>query len=717
MQPQQSQTTSAAHACNSTSTAPSMQGSSLNSTDLNASANKFAIVDLTDEVKLKTQFKGDKLLKVNKQFRSNSEFQSNYFFFKTKKRKGAASCTASVPTPNSDDELDLNAQFYNERPISPMPESNLKRRNTVCMLQTSISTSVVGGSNHLDLNPTIKTSNIPNGDNENTKRPAPGHHLSRAQSFSFPQEYGHRNKTYHQHHQCMTILNNQVLTNVQLHHQHHNNNNMINDNNNCNFNHNDTTIYTPTKIIRLKKDVPQTPNSAIDENEMNIHSALIHSRNDQLCYSTGSNHTPNQFNNIPNSTSQQQVNQTNAFPNVDRTQINSPNGQSSNDFFSRLILSQQQQQQQTVADTKASFVTSPRTPRAITSPRGFNRVGRSLSGSYNYRRASVSSESLMTTFRSNSNPNNFDPMVLGSLIASLSAQNNVNNNGNPHNGNNHAMNVNHCMTNSTVNNNNNLMFQNSMSGFLNNSNLNQTNACIHNQGNLSYPTQVFSPQHIPSQLSFLFQQPQQQSSHQSMNVNTPPSCSTQPINIVHHTQNRPQQLFLSRSYSPGTDINNDSSFTPRSMHSTDSDLNSFSHLMIVDSESSTPRQTFPQAHYMESTSLNDEHTGLDNIRAFMDDNSFLPDEFRVFEFPSQPSVISSLPKKEKGASQLEQCPVESKSNEDVALQSTHDVASIPPVVVFNNTIPSQQQTSQPTQTNPSEQDEIDEIEQFLSLFA
>ncbi|KAG2374246.1 hypothetical protein C9374_011083 [Naegleria lovaniensis] len=421
------------------------------------------------------------------------------------------------------------------------------------------------------------------------------------------------------------------------------------------------------------------------------------------------NITPNQFNSTPNCS---QHAQTNVFPNADRAQINSPSGTSNNDFFSRLILSQQQQQ---AVDTKASLVTSPRTPR-VTSPRGFsiNRSGRSSSASYNYRRASMSSESLMSSFRSPSNHNNnFDPMVIGTLIASLSNNNNTNNNMNAMNGNN--------MMNATAANN--MMFQNSMSGFLSNTNSNQNNTCIsNNQGNnMSYPPQVVSPQQIPSQLSFLFQQ---QAQPQSMNVNTSSLSCTQPMTIVQHKQNRPQQLFLSRSYSPGTDVCTDNSITPRSMHSTDSELNSFSHLMLVDSESSTPRQGYSQAQNMESTSMNEEiNACLDDIRAFMDENSFLPDEFRTFEFPAQTHQANSAQPQNEHLPQTEYCFFntstmnENKSNEDVALQqSAHDVASIPPV--FNNNNNPSQQLSQPAaQTNPTEQDEIDEIEQFLSLFA
>ncbi|KAG2381852.1 hypothetical protein C9374_006236 [Naegleria lovaniensis] len=291
-QPQQ-QTTASVHAnSNSTSTAPlPLQGSS-SLTDANNSSNKFAIVDLTDEVKLKTQFKGDKLLKVNKQFRSNSEFQSNYFFFKTKKRKGA-STASSEPTPNSDDEIEseLNhaQHFYNEKSISQNPESNLKRRNTICMVQTSISTSAVGGQQHqqqhqqqqhnidMMMNPTKANTSLQGDHSVSPKRQGP-QHLARAQSFSFPQEYysGPRNKSSHQHHQSMPILNNQAF-NVQLN---GNGNTIQSGHNNSNY-YNHDNIYTPTKIIRLKKDVPQTP-IMNTENDMNSHQLFHLTRNDQL---------------------------------------------------------------------------------------------------------------------------------------------------------------------------------------------------------------------------------------------------------------------------------------------------------------------------------------------------------------------------------------------------------------------------------------------------
>src|SRR3989338_169312 len=111
--------------------------------------SKFSIVDLTAEVKMKTTLKGEKLLKVNKQFRSNTEFQANYFFFKTKKRKNSSSAN-SVMTPTVNNETEhlfasqYDAAIHAENSYN-CPKYAHKRRNTISgtssLLQTSFSVS------------------------------------------------------------------------------------------------------------------------------------------------------------------------------------------------------------------------------------------------------------------------------------------------------------------------------------------------------------------------------------------------------------------------------------------------------------------------------------------------------------------------------------------------------------------------------------------------
>ncbi|EFC45269.1 predicted protein [Naegleria gruberi] len=136
---------------------------------------KFSIVDLTDEVKLKTQLKGDKLLKVNKQFRSNTEFQANYFFFKTdkndrKKRKNSSS--HSVVTPTDDDFLSSSTSQYDAAAIhhdSSSANSNYshKRRNTISGISLLQTTFNVSGLHHSDSMNQLYHSNNTNPQQQN----------------------------------------------------------------------------------------------------------------------------------------------------------------------------------------------------------------------------------------------------------------------------------------------------------------------------------------------------------------------------------------------------------------------------------------------------------------------------------------------------------------------------------------------------------------------
>ena len=53
-------------------------------------SSKFNFVDMTKDVEFKTRNKGDKSLKVNKQFRYNKKFQNNFFIFKAGQRGDTA---------------------------------------------------------------------------------------------------------------------------------------------------------------------------------------------------------------------------------------------------------------------------------------------------------------------------------------------------------------------------------------------------------------------------------------------------------------------------------------------------------------------------------------------------------------------------------------------------------------------------------------------------
>lgn len=138
---------------NVNSTGNSTPGST-SSNQFNSDSSKFNFVDMTKDVEFKTRNKGDKSLKVNKQFRYNKRFQNNFFIFKTGQQPNNSS---NDPINQFSHDLSIPNYYYHQAFDSNQAVTGMNLANM--MDENNQQQQYIGAVHSTSTNPLTESSN------------------------------------------------------------------------------------------------------------------------------------------------------------------------------------------------------------------------------------------------------------------------------------------------------------------------------------------------------------------------------------------------------------------------------------------------------------------------------------------------------------------------------------------------------------------------------